>query len=54
MPVLEPVRPGDLITADFMNRVIGQIEALEQRVAQLEEDDSGEANAPVITDITPN
>lgn len=43
MPIdLNPVRPGDLITSDFMNRLLAHIDDLEQRIANLEDDvDSG-------------
>ncbi len=33
---LEHVKPGDLITADLVNRLMDRIEALEKRVQELE------------------
>jgi hypothetical protein len=35
---LNPVRPGDLITSDFMNRLLDHIDTLEERIANLEDD----------------
>lgn len=34
---LNPVRPGDLITSDFMNRLLDHLDTLEQRVQDLED-----------------
>jgi hypothetical protein len=35
MKIFEEVRPGDLITAEFMNRVLREIEQLSRRVAEV-------------------
>lgn len=37
---LNPVRPGDLITSDFMNRLLDHLDTLEQRIQDLEDDAS--------------
>lgn len=40
--IVHQVQPGDLITADFMNTIVAQLQALEERVAALEGvDDDG-------------
>lgn len=36
MAKFEPVRPGDLIQADFINALLGYVEQLEARIAKLE------------------
>lgn len=46
----ERVQPGDLITADFMNRLLTALEGLEGRVAALE---GATAGAVVITRVSP-
>ena len=46
------VRPGDLITAEFMNRVLAQIEDLSSRVAFLE-GTLGKQDSVVITALVP-
>ena len=46
------VRPGDLITSDFMNRLLAELAALEGRVATLESQTTPTGNI-VITSITP-
>jgi len=43
---LEPVRPGDLITADFFNGLIDAFWELEERVVALEAEGSVEPPAP--------
>jgi hypothetical protein len=45
------VEPGDLITADFMNTIVDELSALEERVKKLEGAPVGAA--PVITAIDP-
>lgn len=48
------VRPGELITAELMNQILGQLESLELRVAALEGQSTGSTgDAPVITDWSP-
>lgn len=48
----ERVRPGDLITADLMNRILEKLKALGTRVASLESITPG-TTAVVITDLSP-
>ena len=48
----DPVRPGDLITADFFNGLIERLAALEERVDVLEGDAGGDAVA--ITQLIPS
>jgi hypothetical protein len=51
------VRPGELITADFMNLILAQLESLETRVTALEAGAGGGATTslpPVITEVRPS
>ena len=55
MELLEDqIRPGDLITADFMNRLIDTVNALEQRISLLEQN-STDSNTGIleILDLQP-
>jgi hypothetical protein len=48
------VRPGELITAELMNQILGQLESLELRVAALESRPPvGSEPVPVISDWSP-
>ncbi len=49
----EEIRPGDLITADFMQRVLALINDLETRVVNLESSTST-PGVVTITDILPS
>lgn len=49
----EHVRPGDLITADFMNRTLDRIDALEDRVDALEADGTDDGSV-AITQLIPS
>lgn len=49
------VQPGDLITADLMNRILAALEGMDGRVTKLEgADSSGGGKAPVITGLMPS
>jgi hypothetical protein len=48
------VRPGELITAELMNQILGQLESLELRVAALESQPTGGGEpVPIISDWSP-
>jgi len=51
--LLQTVRPGDLITADYMNTVIEALNALEERVSDLE-DQMADNNQVIITQLIPS
>jgi hypothetical protein len=45
------VRPGDLITANFMNQIIAELQSLEDRVSQLST--TGASSGPAISSVSP-
>lgn len=51
-PPLQPVRPGDLITSVYINDLLAALEAVEERVRELEQGSAGRLLS--ITDLLPS
>lgn len=51
---IPPVRPGDLITSDLLNRLITHVDELEQRVAELEGGGTGGTGVTITGFDPPN